>query len=205
MIVAVALAVLFVPSEMETVEIAVMFTLRENVVVTLVVLIGAIVMVAFELAVLLLSRPGGRVTVASVSLSGGTGTVVVTPAVIFEVIDMLAVSVAVPSDIRGLESVVKGGVSPYSGSSAVTCIVNCSSRQIPFAPVVNQLTVSVVYSASAISVIVVMIVDGVTRQLQTLLKRREGYVEASPGGTGIPCLFRSGETTDVVALGKLLW
>lgn len=68
---------------------------------------------------------------------------------------------------------------------------------------VNRLTVSVVYSAEAVSVNVVMIVDGVTRQLQTLLRRSAEYAPASAGGTGGPCRFTGGETTEAVALGAL--
>ena len=67
----------------------------------------------------------------------------------------------------------------------------------------TQLTVLVVYSAAAVSVNVVTIVAGVTRQLQTLLRRRVGYVSASAGATGGPCLFNSGERSEVVALEEL--
>jgi secreted trypsin-like serine protease len=67
----------------------------------------------------------------------------------------------------------------------------------------DSVTTSILNSAEANDVRVVMIVDGVTRQLQTLLKRSGGYVLACAGASGGPCLFKGGETTEAVALGEL--
>jgi hypothetical protein len=67
----------------------------------------------------------------------------------------------------------------------------------------QKLTVLVVYPAEAVAVKVVTMVDGVTRQLQTLLNRRVGYVLACAGATGAACLFRCGGRTVTVALAVL--
>jgi hypothetical protein len=67
--------------------------------------------------------------------------------------------------------------------------------------VTDSVTISILNSAEANDVMVVTIVDGVTRQLQTLLKRRGGYVPACAGASAGCCLFKGGETTEAVALG----
>lgn len=181
-----ALTVPLVPIEMVVVDRAVLFRLCERVAVALAVLFGAMVIVALDTAVLLKSCE--RVAVASAVVFRDVDTVAGIPSVSFEGIEMVAVAAAVSFEVCEMELAVEAGGFWSSGISAVAaCMVY----------------ISVVYSGGAVSINVVTMVDGVTRQLQILLKRSGANVAACVGGTGGACLFKGGETTEAVALGEL--
>ncbi len=66
------------------------------------------------------------------------------------------------------------------------------------------MLVMMVHATDTNDVQVWTMVDGVTRQLQTLLTRSGSYVERYAGGVGVTCLFRGGERAVTVELAKPL-
>lgn len=66
------------------------------------------------------------------------------------------------------------------------------------------MLVSIVHATDTNDVQVWIMVDGVTRQLQTLLTRSGSYVAMYAGGVGATCLFRGGERAVAKGLIRLL-
>lgn len=137
----------------------------------------------------------GKTEMVAIGMAGGT-------VVLFKVGATVAVTPAVPFNGCGRDRVVRADVLREPGSPDVTWSDCCKGGQLSCSSRGGQPTVTVVYTAAAVVVNVVTIVDGVTRQLQALLRRRDGYAPAS-GGPGESCLLRSGGTIKEVAFKEV--